>query len=366
MKQDYWFHRQIEVRRSIRSRSIQASWVQPGRRRLWLSTIVNEVPPFIVLRLLLVALALMAIASGLEGCVSTESRPTATYYTHMRLYEGHPLSREQEAIIAPGRVFIEQLDGRPVPHKTLYVFELMPGQHTVCAGFYLQKTGSTVVFSHGCVQVSFDAAAGHTYEIYPVQYTHRKAWFPAIWDITNDLDHPEMAFIAARIVEVVNYYRPDPATHFAVPHPSSSASHLPGLEEKGEKHTATITGVRGHPVQIKYRFDRYEPFLLVKGSDGKEYHIQISQQTGDVVKVLGTKVIVGDFWKGKFAAFQPLGTEYAIVRNDNDEVTRVDREGPPGTYTRLDKWDASMLAGPQPIRIPTVQTTAIHPPARQG
>lgn len=107
---------------------------------------------------------------------------------------------------------------------------------------------------------------------------------------------------------------------------------LPGF---GEKMKAQITGMKGKQVDVEYTFNRYKPFILVKGSDEKEYHLKISHLNGSVENVLGTKVVVGDF-KAQYTAFQPINSDLAYVFSTQPrEPELIYKEMPDGSYTRI-------------------------------
>jgi hypothetical protein len=113
---------------------------------------------------------------------------------------------------------------------------------------------------------------------------------------------------------------------------------LPGF---GEKRTASIEGRQGQPVQVTYQFDRYQPFMLVEGSDGTDYHIQVSPRDGAVVKVLGMRAPTRSLMSFD-SAFQPYGSEYAFKFGEKGVISEVYEEGPPGTYRKLTARDKSM------------------------
>jgi hypothetical protein len=278
-----------------------------------------------------IALLLAFLSSA--GCASIVG--------YNRLYLGPPLPREQVAVLTQRNPYLQDLivntvDG--ISAALAGVVELAPGHHAVCAGY---ADGHT--HSRGCSTVEIDVQAGHTYELYRIHQTHKPTWRLALWDVTDELSRPEKRELAEKIVAIVNNNRPNSATHFAAPESTPSAAPLAGFDEE---RTATISGSKGEAVLVRYSFDRYTPFLRVSGSDGKEYHIEISQQNGEVVRVFGTSATVGSFWSSDgiaFGAFQPLGSEYALLIDEDSRVVGAYREAPPGTYSKVENLEAVTL-----------------------
>jgi hypothetical protein len=124
----------------------------------------------------------------------------------------------------------------------------------------------------------------------------------------------------------------------------------------GEERTATITGAGGSSTTVKYRFDRYRPYLRADGGDGKEYYIEISPKTGDVVQVFGAVASASAFGSCSGGMLQPIGSRYAL-RLEGVEVKQVCEEVYPGTYVNI--------VGFADIKLPSVPSPSVQPSAPQ-
>ncbi len=269
-------------------------------------------------------LMLLTINIMLTGC--------AGIVPYKRLYQGAPKPLNQVAILTHRNlylrdVFISKVDGRSATLGGL--FELTPGPHTICAGFMSGKQRS-----RGCSNVEFTAEAGHVYEIYHVPYTHREAWYPAIWDITNELDYPEKKESAKKIDAVLKKNR---GSGFVF-----KKAYTPPIKGKlvgfGEDVKSIINGKFKKKVIVEYPFNRYKPFFVAEGDDGNVYHLEISKTTGKVINVFGTRQTVGN-WKTANVAFQPIDSELAYVKFDSSDwgnrsgmYRQVHKEISPGSF----------------------------------
>jgi hypothetical protein len=271
------------------------------------------------------------------------------------MYFGPPLPREQVAVLvkhAPYlgyNAYVASIDTIKTEFRKDTLIELPPGHHSVCArgafGDYRSEGG--------CTTLEIDALAGHTYELYAIYLLYNSTVRLEILDVTDDLGHPELRDLAEKVVDIVNANRPNPTTHFPPPSLDPAAAHLAGF---GEERTATITGARRSPTTVKYRFDRYRPFLRADGSDGREYYIEISTETGDVVQVFGAVASASDFGPCARGMLQPIGSKYAL-RLEGDEVKQVCEEVSPGTYVNI--------VGIGAIKLPAVPAASVQPSVHQ-
>lgn len=265
--------------------------------------------------------------------------------SYRRVYDGPALPRNEIAVIwansepLGGYLSPSFTDDEPTPMATL--LEVRPGHHRLCISWVTQS-GGTTAGSKDCAMLDFEALPGHTYELYAVRYTWPKwKWSPTIVDITNELQRPEMADRAKWLVSALNKHR---ETGMLVPEPSPlTASSGPAMGF-GEMRTATITGDGDQPVQVRYQFDRHKPYVLVEGSDNKDYHLEISQQTGEVTHVFGMQVTFGKILvlSPGMGAFQPLGSDYVVLCKGGN-IWKVYREAPLGTYTHIENPDPTVL-----------------------
>jgi hypothetical protein len=265
---------------------------------------------------------------------------------YRRFYEGPPRERDKIAILTHRFPYsqteiVATVDGQPAALAA--VIELSPGRHGACIAFVQPAGGSGVLRSRGCVNIEFEALPGHVYEVYAIHRTHLSSWAPALRDVTSELGRKEKARLAQTIVDIANKNRPEGGARWPDPAPPAAAPALPGF---GEPRTASIAGAGGKAVTITYKFDRYAPFVQAEGSDGKTYHVEVSPVSGDVVRVFGTHATVGSFFSGAgiSGAFQPLGSDTAYILDIDDEIIGAYKEGPPGTYTKVE--------GPLPKRLP--------------
>ena len=296
---------------------------------------------------LLVALSLLA--------VSPASRAAAWTPDHRQQYEGPPRSRDQIAVVVDmnrsrGGAYDmgTSCDGQSPFFGA--VVELLPGRHRCVVEFSNISVGLSAVSvrsSGGQLPLEFEALPGHVYEIYVLEQGYREGWVPAVWDVTDELSRREKAKLGREITDVLNEHRP-PELQLSYPAPVTDSRPLPGF---GEKRTAVITGVGGAPVTIEYPFRRYATCVrAAKGlpktnsSDGRDYYVEVSPQTGDVVRVLGT--LVSPRLKGgpgaSRLAFQPLRSPLAFVFERRGTV--VLREGPAGQFTRVENPTAEDMA----------------------
>ncbi|MBU0485320.1 MAG: hypothetical protein KKB30_12510 [Proteobacteria bacterium] len=189
--------------------------------------------------------------------------------------------------------------------------ELIPGKHTICAGFSSNSLSGR--YSVGCLNLELDAKPGHVYFFYPRLYTHNSSWEPAYWDITGELHTPELKKLTDEIDQSLAKNRggtPESILSLAT---KKSRSPLVGF---GEEHKANLQQWLKKDVTVSYKFDRYVPYIVVKADDGMEYHLEIDQQTGLVANVFG-KYVYPDHEKANTQAFQPADSKIAYEYNQN-------------------------------------------------
>lgn len=274
-------------------------------------------------------IAIIGIIFIICSCAATAS------YT--KFYEGPERPLADIAILTEPNPYLRELiiakiDDRDVPFAGLT--ELLPGRHKITAIYhtFTQYYGSKVTTT-GTASVEFHAQGGHVYEMYPVLHTHDNRWYIGIWDVTDELQRPEKQGLSQKVEEILRKNRTN-STFISINKkiPGDAMGKLPGF---GEKMKAQITGMKGKQVDVEYTFTRYKPFILVKGSDEKEYHLKISHLNGSVENVLGTKVVVGDF-KAQYTAFQPINSDLAYVFSTQPrEPELIYKEMPDGSYTRI-------------------------------
>jgi len=228
---------------------------------------------------------------------------------------------------------IAKIDNVAMPFVGLT--ELLPGRHKITALFYKSdQYYGTRVKTTGTASVEFHAQGGHVYEMYPVLQTHDNRWYIGIWDVTDELQRPEKQTLSQKIDEILKKNRTD-GKYISAGNKQitgDTTGRLPGF---GEKIKSQISGMKGQQVNIEYTFNRYKPYILVTGSDGKDYHLKISQINGSVENVLGIRVIVGDY-KEKFTAFQPINSDLAYVYSvQSGEVIKTYKEMPDGSYSYI-------------------------------
>ena len=234
----------------------------------------------------------------LSGCSNIAS--------YRKAYVGPMKSLHDVAILTcPSTATPNTIDGREAYEG---VIELTPGSHNICAKFFTSAGTPGFRFSAECVSFTYEFSAGHVYELYPIFHTHKETWVPAIWDVTADLKYAEKQGLLQNIKAVLEKNRGIPVD---APWISTATTQekLPGYGET--RKADNFVDRHGRTIILEYNFYRYKPFTKAKGSDGNTYHIEISQQDGQMVKVLGKRVILGDFWKGKNAIYQPVDSDLA-------------------------------------------------------
>ena len=263
------------------------------------------------------------------GCAATAA------YT--KFYEGPERPLSDIAILTEPNPYLRELIIAKIDDKEARfagLTELLPGRHKITAIYhkFTQYYGSKVTTT-GTASVEFHAQSGHVYEMYPVLHTHDNRWYIGIWDVTDELHRPEKLKLSQKIDEILRKNRMN-STFISVNKkiPGDAIGKLPGF---GEKMKAQITGMKGKQVDVEYTFNRYTPYILVKGSDEREYHLKISQINGSVENVLGTRITVGDF-KEKYTAFQPINSDLAHVFSTQPRKPElVFKEMPDGSYARI-------------------------------
>jgi hypothetical protein len=105
-----------------------------------------------------------------------------------RFYPGEPLPPSQVALVMVGtnyRLDAVTLEGKPRADLVgKDKAELLPGQHHVCV-YYLTGQQHSV----GCVDVSLNAQAGHTYYIYGNFPAGTRRWDPVVVDFAREEDY---------------------------------------------------------------------------------------------------------------------------------------------------------------------------------
>lgn len=187
--------------------------------------------------------------------------------------------------------------------------ELLPGYHKVNVLYHKSSGGYKTT---GRTAFEFNAQAGHVYEFFPVFHTHNDIWYVEIWDVTSELHLTEKQELVQKIDKILNKNRTAPTSLSAILGNTTTdkTGKLPGF---GEKIKAQITGMKGKIVNVDYKFDRYKPFFIVEADDGLNYHVQISQKDGSIIKVFGIKVWIKNFITGGENAFQPIGSDLAYT-----------------------------------------------------
>ncbi len=289
---------------------------------------------------LLILVAFFAATSN-TGCWRIVESIQASALGTDRMYQGPYKSRDEISVLVKDDsqdTYVIEFDGRK-DQATFsgIVYEMLPGPHVLCVILY-HSTGYTKTTSEGCVKLEFTAEPGHTYELHAVEHTHKNKWYPAVWDITEELSCPQKTRLADKIESMLANSREeseDPGAEQIAVTPKVAApckvgeGELPG---SGEDRTASIDGRGNKKVWVEYAFDRYQPFVRADGSDGETYHLTLSPLTGEVETVLGTATSLGNFMSGKNLGFQPLGSDLAYSIHEKRGTTSIYRETAPGKY----------------------------------
>jgi hypothetical protein len=225
----------------------------------------------------------------------------STMSSYRRVYEGPSKSLKEVAIL--GFSYNSEpiyIDGKEM-HET--VVEFTPGSHSICAAFWdIEDRSST-----DCASITYQFLAGHVYELRVILHTHSDTWVPGIWDVTAELKYSDKQWFLEKIVSVLEKNRGTPLDAPWMP-TEIIKDKLPG---HGEIKKADYVDRHGRTVTLEYRYYKYKPFIVADGSDGNRYHLEISQSNGQLIKVLGKQVVLGDFFKGKTSIYQPTGSEFA-------------------------------------------------------
>lgn len=213
-----------------------------------------------------------------------------------QFYEGPPLSSSSLALITyPDPFFLPpmevlSIDGLSVPFRGYA--ELLPGGHRVRVAY----DGETL--QGDPVDLSFEVEAGHIYELFPVLFTHKPGWYPSIRDVTWEMGHFHRRALMKKLVRRYDAGREE-GPGFVLPDmPEKNGKPLP---QSGQWQQTSVSGRDGVPAYVEYRYDRYTPFVLGEAAGGSLYHLEISLDTGEVIRVLG----VGQR-KGDEVTFEPL------------------------------------------------------------
>ncbi len=281
-----------------------------------------------------------------------------------KMYQGPLKPRDEIAVMVKDEsqdTYVIEFDGRKDQETFLgIVYEMLPGPHVLCVTLY-QSTGYTKTTSEGCVELEFIAESGHTYELYAVEHTHKNKWYPAVWDITDELKCAQKKSVAEKIESMLANSREesgDPGAGEMVVAPKKTPPCRVGegdLPGSGEELAASIDGRGEKKVAVEYDFERYQPFVRADGDDGETYHLALSPLTGEVEKVLGTTAVMGNFMSGKRFGFQPLGSDMAYVTHPEQGMTSVYREVAQGKYELVKREE-----GIPPLEEEAVQEEAVQ------
>jgi len=221
----------------------------------------------------------------------------------IRFYNGPHLPKEQVATLrrfSIDRCYpVFEINGKKISKD----LELLPGKYTFCIG-YISYKGSR---SSSCVNKEIIAKPGHTYVVYPVLYTHNEIWHPEVWDITDIIQNSEKNnYASGEILSDEEKDRQEWLHAYRI---------WRKLTESKEKVTDIINGIKGNKVEVEYIFNRFRPFVIGKGIDNDEYHLEISPINGEVINVIGKKVVIGkEGWlSNAYPGYQPLGSDLVYV-----------------------------------------------------
>lgn len=239
---------------------------------------------------------------------------------YQRQYEGELRPLSDVAIIVQlstsTESWIDYIDGKDLhtPSNVAWgrlavtdIQELTPGKHTICSG-YTRSKGSSIDGSTGCIDIELDAKPGHVYFFYPRINTHKSAWQPDYWDITDDLHIPELKKVTDEVDKSLAKNRGGNTISILSLGTKRSNSPLIGF---GEEHKSNLKRWLNKNVTVFYKFDRYVPYIVVEADDGIKYHLEIDQQTGDVSNVFGKDIVVYSSFAEEIKAFQPLNSKIA-------------------------------------------------------
>jgi hypothetical protein len=239
-----------------------------------------------------------------SGCAGTAA--------YKRFYTGTERPLSEIAILTEPNPYLRELiilkvDGKEMPFAGF--MEFLPGHHKVNVLYYERSGGYKTT---GRAEVEFNAQAGNVYEMFPVFHTHNAGWYLRIWDVTGELHTTEKQELVQKIDKILNKNRTAPASLSAIIEniPTGKTRKLPGF---GEKIKAQFTGMKGKRVNVDFKFDRYKPYIIVKADDGLNYHVQLSQKDGSIIKVFGIKVWIKNVITGGENAFQPIGSDLAYT-----------------------------------------------------
>jgi len=109
-----------------------------------------------------------------------------------RFYPGSPRQANEIAVFILHRhCYLSQImENGANPQKILqmsFVYELLPGNHTLCVGYQYRGDYSSSS-SKGCYDLRLDAKPGHVYYIYP-SFPAKNQWKPLAVDFAKDDDY---------------------------------------------------------------------------------------------------------------------------------------------------------------------------------
>ncbi len=197
----------------------------------------------------------------------------------------------------------EKFPGTIVWAYTAGLIEIDPGKHTICTSYQKHSGSNQVQFSKKCANITLDAKPGHVYYFYPRLKTHESVWYPDYWDITEDLHTVELKEFAVKIDTALTKNKGSNTESILSLGTKQSKSPLVGF---GEERKSSLKKWLNKNINVTYLFNRYVPYIIAEADDDIEYHLEIDQKTGNVLKVFEKKIkIVGGF------AFQPLNSKFA-------------------------------------------------------
>lgn len=261
----------------------------------------------------------------IAGCAATAA--------YNRFYPGPEKPLSEIALLTEPNPYLRELvilkiDDKEIPFAGFT--ELLPGLHKISVLYYETSAGYKTT---GHATFELNAQAGHVYEMYPVLHSHDDGWYVGLWDVTQELSLPEKQKLALKIDTILKKNRATHNSISAIVRNTSSKQNAP-LPGFGERLAAMITGMQGRQTKVTYSFNRYQPRICVKADDGNQYHLKLSESTGEIEKVFGIKVTVGGF-KAKYVAFQPIDSQIAYVY-DNGKIVRRFQQIANGSYEELE------------------------------
>ncbi len=285
---------------------------------------------------------LLLLSSILTGC----SVATLGTMGYERYYPGEPKPLSDIAMVVTitesmgtqTSCWIDSIDGKQAKREKWgqisfpSVRELNPGKHSICTTFQkIVSHGNTFTgpMSTKCKKTSLDAKPGHVYLIYPKIKVFNNSWEPISWDITDELHSRELKNLVSEIDETLAKNRKaKPSVSILSLSTKQSVAPVIGF---GEKRKSNLERWLNKNITVSYKFRRYEPIFIAKADNGVEYHLEIDQQTGNIINVFGKNVTVE---RGFNPAFQPLNSKFAYSYNLNRATMPEWEEQKEGSFIR--------------------------------